>query len=538
MSRSVTILVLGDDHTDLRQLKRRFQDTAGVPCALRTVAPNGGTGALNKAMAESPEDDIVWTVPQIRIETEGWLRQLQASVKSIPNWGVVGAKIFDPTGLIYSCGRLIVSPFGIHEHLANIGHGESDAAKFKGLTEVDSVLPWLCYLRREAIDAAGGFDELFGAIPSSPGHPAWLENDDFCLSIRSRGFSIHVDSAVRTTHPDATTNTKLEALYQKAATSPLDPIDHRVVNVWRKKWRWHPGNPDLRAVREKWLETPICWRIGPALLDNWKTAEPAIDVIMVTRNNLDLLRGTLDSLMKTKYAPMQLWVHLNGSTDASRDYLEQRKSECPFPIHLSESPVNIGHAPAVNWLLGMGEAPLIAKLDDDIEFAPDGLTRLVTRLRDNPYAGAVGTKVVNVDAPQTIQWADYRIWPHVENHQNEKDDGQFDYLSRTIANMGCCILYRRKAIQAAGPYDISLNPNSWDDLDHQVAIWKAGYEVLYDGQVAVRHPYKPLRDQCRRALGNTLGNGYKVAIKWGPGAMQALDESLDQGGRRLDQPTS
>ena len=255
---------------------------------------------------------------------------------------------------------------------------------------------------------------------------------------------------------------------------------------------------------------------------------------MVTRNNLDLLRRTLDSLVKTKYAPMRLWVHLNGSTDASRDYLARQQAECSFPILWSESPVNIGHAPAVNWLLGLGEAPLIAKLDDDIEFEPDWLARLVARLRDNPYAGAVGTKVVNLDAPKTIQWADYRFWPRPDNHQNEKDEGQFDYLSRTIANMGCCIVYRRKAVELAGPYDISLNPNSWDDLDHQVALWKSGYEVLYDGMMVVRHPHKPLRDRCRRALGNTLGNGYKVAIKWGPGALQALDESLDLGGRRLD----
>ncbi|HEY0258008.1 MAG TPA: glycosyltransferase [Candidatus Methylacidiphilales bacterium] len=534
MSRAVTILVIDDQRgANPSLVKKHLQDTAGAPCQVEIVAAGGGSAAVNQAMRDHPHDDIVWTIPGLRIETGGWLPRFQARSAADSQCGVVGAKIFDRIGLIYSCGRLIVSPFGLHDQLANIGHGESDAAPFQRFAEVDAVLPWLCFLRREAIDAAGGIDELWSAIAPGPDRPTWLETDDFCLSVRARGFSVYVEPAVCATHPGAAVDDKLEALYQKATSSALEPLDNRVINLWRKKWRWHPGHPDLRAVRDKWLKTPICWRVGASLLDDPESSDPRVDIVMVTRNNLALLRKAMESLAKTKYPSIRLFIHLNGSTDGSRAYLNELQSTYPFPIYLAEVPVNIGHAPAVNWLLQMSDAPLIAKLDDDIELEPDWLARLAGRLRDDPYAGAVGAKVVEMGDPTMIQWADYQIWPRPDCHQRQVDRGQFDYLSRTIGNMGCCILYRRKAVMAAGPYDISLNPNSWDDLDHQIALWKCGYEVLYDGHVRVKHPYKPLREQCRRALGNTLGNGYKVAIKWGPGALQALDEGLEASGRRI-----
>jgi GT2 family glycosyltransferase len=534
MSRPVTILVFdGKEGWDGKALLHHLQATAGIPCKVEIVPLSAGIAGLNKAMQKYAADDIVWASSEIQIATGGWLQRFRDHFCETPALGLVGAKIYTSQGLIYSCGRSIVSPFGMHEHIANIGHGESDTPAYLRYAQVDAVLPWLCYIRREALDAVGGLDALFDSVPKNAQQNLPIESDDFCMSVRSRGFSIYVDPSISATHSSALISPKLQALYNAARLSPLDLIDPRIANLWRKKWRWHPAHPNLVAIREKWLETPVCWRIGHDLLDQWDKPEPLVDVVIVTRNNLELLRRTMASLAKTTYASIRVWVHLNGSTDESKSYLEGFKSDFSFPIYLDASPVNIGHAPAVNWLFQITDAPLIAKLDDDIELEPGWLTQLVSDLRDFPYAGAIGAKVVNMETPDIIQWADYRTWPKINNHQNEKDDGQFNHLSLTVGNMGCCLLYRRKAIAKAEPYDIALNPASWDDLDHQIGLWKAGYQVLFEGRVTIKHPYKPLRDQCRRAVGNTLGNGYKVAAKRGPGAMQALDESLDDGSRLL-----
>jgi len=532
MNRPVTILVPSPpDNPRLTPFIAHLGQTAGMPCQIVPVP--GAALSLNAAMREAGKTDIVIAIPGLHLVTPEWLVKLQARIEADPKLGAVGPKFFDRAGLIYSCGRSVISRFGMREHLSNLGFGESDTLRFQRFTEADALLPWVIYLRREALDAAGGgFDEQLARLPvTGPTRPPRMESDDLCLAMRAKGFSVAVDPFIGAVNANSDTYNDLKAL---TAETPAPETDAHIVNFWRKKWRWHPDYPELHEIRAKWGETPLCWRIGKTLLDAWDEPEPRVDLLLVTRNNLNLLKPMLESLAGTAYGNARLWLHLNGSTDGSQAHLEKlRDSGYPFPIHLAESPVNIGYPPAMNWLLHLSDAPLVAKLDDDIEIEPDWLSKMVARLRAHPYAGVVGAKVVNFDDPTVIQWADYRIWPRVNNHAREKDEGQFNYCVRTTANMGCCALYRRKVFATAGDFDIGLNPVSWDDLDHQIAVWAAGYDVLYDGGITVKHPYKPLRDLCKRVYNNQLGNGLKAHRKWGVGAFQALDKGLDLAGRAL-----
>ena len=527
---AVTVFVTPLHGVDLPPALQHFRDTPGAPCEV--VAAPEGYAALNAAIRARPGHDIVLASAGVRALKPGWLPRFQARLAADPKLGAVAAKYFDQMELVYSFGRSIVSRLGMREHLANIGYGESDAEKFGRLAEADAVLPWLVLIRREAFDAAGGFDEILaGVAVSGPARPAWLESDDLCLGLRAQGFSVASDPEVTAFHGLANTYNALNEVQTKGT---FPEIDDRLANLWRKKWRWNPGYPDLNAVRERWLDTSVCWRIGKGLLDDWAgEASPAVDLLLVTRNNLKLLAPMLESLARTTYRNARLLVHLNGSTDGSKAHLEKlQRDGYPFPIVLAETPVNLGYTPAINWLYALSTAPLLAKLDDDIDLPPGWLDQMLADLRAHPYAGAVGAKIVNFDEPNSLLWADYRLWPEGNNHQGEEDKGQYDFLSRTLANMGCTVLYRRKAWEKAGPFDIGLNPVSWDDLDHQIALWNAGYDVLFDGTIAVKHPFKRLRDHCRRTAGNMRGNGTKVSLKWGAGAFQVIDRGLDLAGRK------
>ena len=506
---------------------------AGASFEATILPPPHDSRTLNQAIKLHAQKDIVLVNPILQIKTKDWLLKFQALAAQTSQLGVIGVKIFDRAGLIYSCGRSIVSRFGLTEHLALIGHGESDAEDFQQFREVDTVLPWLCYIRREAYDQAGGFDEQFMAVSSRAGWPPWLEQDDFCLSVRAAGFTVGVEPSIEAFHPQAAQDAHFTALYENRTVPPLVIYDERVANLWRKKWRWHPTHPDLNAVRERWIDSKICWRIGKRLLDTLEVEAPLVDLLLVTRDNLSVLQQTLACLRQTSYRPLRFWIHVNGSSDGTANYLQELAKDFPFPLHFIEVPVNLGYTPAFNWLLHLSDAPLVAKLDDDIEVSAGWLNQLAERLRAYPYAAAVGAKIVQMEDFKKILWADYRVNPRPVTHADEQDEGQFDYLSRTVGNMGCCLLYRRRAIDLVGPFDISLNPVSWDDLDHQIALWAAGYDVLYDGKVVVKHPLKPWRDQCRRAMKNTCGNGYKVQIKWGSGSLAILDQSLEAG-RHLD----
>jgi len=527
---------------DLAAFSSHLRESAGVP--VEVIPVPGGPAALREALLarkDGPHRAVVVVDPAVGIATKAWLPLLLKRLEADPKLAVVGPKVYDRHGLILSCGRTVVSPLGMRDHFANIGFGESEAEKFGRFAEVDALLPWLFVVRTETLEAMAKEADPLGpalaaaALPEAS--PFSLFGDDFCLSARAAGFTVAVEPAVLAVNVHRSVFDELNRLLVPGAVPDLD---ERTINLWKKKWRWNPLWPDLHAVRARWAETPVCWRIGKTLLDDWKgETHPPVDLLMITRNNVSLLEKTLASLAATRYpdpSRCRLYILLNGDTAGSRAKIEEIGSRgggrsFPFPIEVIELPVNLGFPAAFNWLLALGTAPLVAKLDDDIELEPDWLEKMTARLHAHPYAGAVGGKVLNNDDPETIQWAEYRLWPGGINHQGTKDEGQFNRLSRTIANMGCCVLYRRKAFDKAGGIDISLTPGSWDDLDHQIAVRVAGYDVLFDGTVSIRHPFKRLRDHCRRTRGNMMGNGTKVNAKWGPGAFQMIDRGLDEAGR-------
>ncbi len=547
-SPAIPLLIAADPRqVDLAAFSSHLREGAGIP--IEAIPVPGGPAALREALIargqgkDKSSGPVAVVDPAVGIATKGWLPHLLERLKADPTLGLVGPKIYDRSGLILSCGRTVVSSLGMRDHFANIGFGESEAEKFNRFAEVDAVLPWAFVVRPEALAALAAAENDLGpalAAASAPSAtPFSLFGDDLCLSLRAAGFSVAVDPAVLAVNIHRSTFDELNRL-QVPGTVP--DLDERAINLWKKKWRWDPAHPDLHAVRERWGQTPVCWRIGESLRDtaDWNGADhPRIDLLMVTRNNIPLLEKTLTSLARTEYPDRslcRLHILLNGDTAGTREWLEAlgkkgSSHSFPFRIEIVETPVNLGFPAAFNWLLSQSDAPLVAKLDDDIEVKPDWLVRMVARLRQHPYAGVVGGKVLNNDDPETIQWADYRLWPGGINHQGTKDVGQHNHLSRTIANMGCCLLYRRKAFVKAGGIDISLTPGSWDDLDHQIALRAAGYDVLFDGDIAILHPFKRLRDHCRRTRGNMMGNGTKVNLKWGLGAFQVIDRGLDLAGR-------
>ncbi|SDU21300.1 Glycosyltransferase, GT2 family [Verrucomicrobium sp. GAS474] len=539
----IPVLIAADPkQVDLAAFSSHLRESAGLP--LDIIPVPGGPAAVREALlARRGGTPVVVVDPAVGMATKDWLPLFLDRLKADPALGLVAPKIYDRVGLILSCGRTVVSALGPRDHFANIGYGESEADRFARFTEVDAVLPWLFVIRPEALAALAATPDPIGAALagcSAPdATPFSLFGDDLCLSVRAAGFTVAVDPAVLVVNIHRNTFDELNRL-QVPGTVP--DLDERTINLWKKKWRWNPSHPDLHAVRARWGETPICWRIGKTLLDDWKGLDhPAVDLLMVTRNNIPLLEKTLASLAATTYPDrhlVRLFVLLNGDTAGSRARIEAFGKQgsahsFPFRIEIIETPVNLGFPAAFNWLLSASDAPLVAKLDDDIEIQPDWLTRMVDRLREHLYAGVVGGKVLNHDDPETIQWADYRLWPGGSNNQGTKDTGQHNHLTRTIANMGCCLLYRRKAFDKAGGIDVALSPGSWDDLDHQIALRAAGYDVLFDGHIAIRHPFKRLRDHCRRTRGNMMGNGTKVNLKWGVGAFQVIDRGLDEAGRLI-----
>ncbi len=531
----VNVIVVDDASTD------------GGPALLRAAYPDltilhlptrcGVARALNAGFAHplAAGRDVVRLHADVVVETPAWLARLAEAAAARPTTGVVGARLVYPDGRIQSEGRSLVTGLGLHPRHCNLRAYLADGPAGP-VAEVDAVAGALAYYRRAALDAVGGLDERYG--------PAWLEDDDFCIGARHRGFKVFVQPAVRAVHytrcagPAFTPKVVGSEKPLHQVTSQLKETAGQVqATQWEAKWGWNPHYPDLNEIRRLHGRTEIAWRIGETLRYHPADEFPPVDCALVTWNSLKLLRRTLETLAATDYPADKVRVYVadNGSTDGTGEYLAALAADYRFALHAITLPLNTGVAAGINAAILAGSAELVARLDDDIALEPGWLKAFVEDLRRRPFAGCVGTKTINDTPARTLQWACPHSYPNGYNYRDEPNLGQADYLARVAAIHGCCILYRRDTFKRCGLFDIRYSPTQYDDIDHNFALIHAGYEVLYDGRTHVVHKISTGLDRSFAGLASASANGSKMYGKWGRDIFERLDSAivLSREGRYL-----
>ncbi|MFA6286436.1 MAG: glycosyltransferase [Opitutaceae bacterium] len=534
------------DHPDWKLLVVDDGSTDGGPAALRAAFPDvailaqkraGVARALNAGFNHplATGRDVVRLHADVVVETPGWLGLLAETATSRPGIGAVGPRLVYPDGRIQSEGRHFVSGLGLHPRHCNLRAYLADGPAGP-VAEVDAVAGALAYYRRDALAAVGGLDERYG--------PVWMEDDDFCIAARHRGFKVLVHPGVRAVHYTRCAGPVFQAKVigsDKALSQVTRNLKETAGLVqaarWQAKWGWDPHYPDTNEIRRLHGATEVTWKIGEALRYTPKEACPPVDCCLVTWNSLKLLKRTLETLALTEYPADRLRVYVadNGSTDATPAYLAGLQADYPFRLHIITLPLNTGVAAGINAAILAGSAELVARLDDDISLQPDWLKVFVEDLRNRPFAGCVATKTINDNTARTLQWACPHSYPNGYNYRDETNRGQADYLARVAAIHGCCILYRRDTIKRCGVFDIRYSPTQYDDIDHNFALVQAGYEVLYDGRTHVVHKISTGLDRSFAGMASAAANGAKMYGKWGHDIFERLDSAivLSREGRYL-----
>ena len=264
-------------------------------------------------------------------------------------------------------------------------------------------------------------------------------------------------------------------------------------------------------------------------------------ICLYTWNKPDLLIQTMESLAATDTGRAQVTILNNGTTTCSPEEMEQRvKAVAPnLAVNFIHLPVNIGAPAARNWLLALPEvqaAKYVAFLDDDVLLPKHWLRRYIATLDAFPEATAVGPKCVN-QGVRTIQYA-FRNFQEIgelkirftANAPTLLDMGQFNSARPSLTVMGCCHLFhmeRMNALSVPG-FDIRFSPSQVDDIEHDLQVWKAGGQVIYDGGVEVIH----LQDtgkgkkQTSASIGQAYANHYKMERKFSLPELERMDKAM------------
>jgi cellulose synthase/poly-beta-1,6-N-acetylglucosamine synthase-like glycosyltransferase len=225
-------------------------------------------------------------------------------------------------------------------------------------------------------------------------------------------------------------------------------------------------------------------------------------VVVPSVGRAESLKACLDALAGQVRPPDEVIVVARVQDRPTIAVCEEAKANLPLQIANVERP---GQVAALNAGVAAATSSVIAITDDDCRPRPDWLANLEPHYAD-PSVGAVGGRDVLhndghardriVEKVGRVAWFGRYAGRH--NYVSTVQDVQF----LKGANMS----FRRSAMR---PFDERLRGNGaqvGNDLNATLAIWRCGYRVVWDPQVAVDHywaprlPEDPRLEKSRAAL--------------------------------------
>lgn len=140
-----------------------------------------------------------------------------------------------------------------------------------------------------------------------------------------------------------------------------------------------------------------------------------VSVALCTYNGARFLPAQLASYVNQDRLPDELVVGDDGSTDDTEALIAEFARTAPFPVHFHRNPVRLGVGSNFDQTIQRCTGEFIALSDQDDEWRPDKLSRLVALMQQNPKAGYACSDAELIDeSSESLPghlWEQYRCPP-------------------------------------------------------------------------------------------------------------------------------
>jgi glucosyl-dolichyl phosphate glucuronosyltransferase len=164
-----------------------------------------------------------------------------------------------------------------------------------------------------------------------------------------------------------------------------------------------PSSPPRSARERRGWKDP-CSRLAGACLTN-----PAISVIVPTRNRAENLSGALSALLAQRgFSDYEIIPVDNGSTDSTWNCLTQfaLRDARVHPVHEARPGISF----ARNAVIERARAQYVAFTDDDVRVEPQWVESIVRSFDQYRDADAIGGKVLPLWPSHPPAWLDRSAW--------------------------------------------------------------------------------------------------------------------------------
>jgi GT2 family glycosyltransferase len=230
---------------------------------------------------------------------------------------------------------------------------------------------------------------------------------------------------------------------------------------------------------------PRCYHTRVQLMQR-----PLVSIIIPTRNQVDLLHVTIDSILRrTAYEPYEVVVVDNGSSEAAAlAYLASLRP----PVHVHRWPHAFNYSAINNFAVRESKGEHLLFLNNDVEvLRPDWLTAML-EYGQLPGMGAVGAKLLYSDG--TIQHAGVVLKrTGVAHHAFRWAPREVlgvprlaDLPRNCSAVTGACMLVPRQVFEEVGGFDEGLRV-VLNDIDLCLRIRESGRSIIYTPHAQLFH---------------------------------------------------
>jgi len=223
--------------------------------------------------------------------------------------------------------------------------------------------------------------------------------------------------------------------------------------------------------------------------------QPPVQVIIPTRDRLDLLRNCVDGILyQTDYAALQVLIVDNDSQEEETLSWIQEKTQKDSRVAVLKVPGPFNFPKINNLAVRSTSAEYILLLNNDIKVLhPDWLNEMVGVLQ-LPKVGAVGARLLYPNgliqhAGVTLGVGLFEVAGHTGANLSADSlasHGQYQLLQQVEACSAACLLVKRTAWEAVGGLNEQLAIN-FNDVDFCLELKQAGWQVVWTSCAELMH---------------------------------------------------
>jgi len=257
-------------------------------------------------------------------------------------------------------------------------------------------------------------------------------------------------------------------------------------------------------------------------------AEPLVSTVVLTRDRPESLRRCLGSLRANRYRPLEIVVVDNGSA-ASRENFRAWLTgwDDELPVKYVECEPD-GFAALRQRSYDHASGEFVVSIDDDCEADEHMVERVVERFRSEPDVGMIGGRLDNVGFSGDERFKGRGRLGVNGRYEPVEDPAEAELFGSANQSV------RRRAFDEAGGYDPYFT-DGMEEADLALSLRAAGWRVVYDPDVHVRHHHVPqrFRSRWRNLHRMRLYLYFKHCRPRGVGWFRFLGDELGLLGREL-----